>query len=67
MNDSTIVLRSSSPLFMIIMEIVGLDKQYLEIMKLEVLFLECRSSVYQMNTPQITVVNFGEMFLLKTI
>lgn len=49
------------------MEIVGLDKQYLEIMKLEVLFLECRSSVYQMNTPQITVVNFGEMFLLKTI
>lgn len=67
MNDSTIVHRSSSPLFMIIMEIVGLDKQYLEIMKLEVLFLECRSSVYQMNTPQITVVNFGEMFLLKTI
>lgn len=39
MNDSTIVPRSSRPLFMIIMEIVGLDKQYLEIMNLEVLFL----------------------------
>ena len=38
-NDSTIVPRSTSLLSMIIMEIVGLDKWYLKIMKLEVLFV----------------------------
>ena len=38
-NELTIVPRSSSLLSMIIMEIVGLDKWYLKIMKLEVLFV----------------------------